>query len=143
MFEFDHTKEYGLPISKCEFLRTMRIGRHPLQVDENIIVYDRLESEGVIRLYDYLGGAFYTPMNAYEMDSCKNAVLVAEISISIRKDTKEIYIDRLFCEYGYDFEHTMFQQVISLADLFDFRVCVLNLQKFRKPCGSLCAKCPA
>lgn len=143
MFEFDYTKDYGLPISNCDFLRAMRIDRQPIKVDESIIVYDRLESEGVIRLYDYLGGSFYTPMNSGEMDKCTNVVLVAEISTTIQKDTKEIYVDRLFCEHGYDFEHTLFQQVLNFADLFDFRVCVLNIQKHRKSCDFMSVKCPA
>ena len=141
MFEFDPTKEYGLPFSKC--LRETRIKRYPLQVDENIIVHDRLESEGIIRLYDYVGGVFHTPMNSYEMSHCKNAVLIAEISVTIQQEKKEIHVDRLFCEYGYCFEHTLFQQVLALADLFNFRVSILNLTKCKRPCGPFCAKCRA
>lgn len=140
MFEFDHTKEYGLPFSDC--LRKQRISRYPLQVDENIIVYDRLENEGTIRLYDYLGGVFYTPMDSYEMDHCKNAVLVAEIAISIREEEKEIHVDRLFCEYGYDFEHVLFRQVLALANLFNFRVSILNLKKLKNQCCFMGSKSP-
>lgn len=130
MLEIDCTKDYGLPLNKFEDLRAMRIGRYPIQVEGNIIVDDRLEEEGFIRLYEYVGGIFYTPRNSYEMENSENTVLVGEISISVKK--KEMHINRLFCEYGYGFGHSLFQQVLFFADLYDLSISILNLKK-RKP----------
>lgn len=138
MFKYEPEKEYGLPFGDC--LREIRLSRYPLKVDENIMVYDRLESEGVIRLYEYLGGGFCIPLNLHEMEFCKNVVLVAEMSIVVRNETKEIQIERLFCEYGYEFEHELFKQVMVLANLFDFRVSVLKLDKCKKSCCRVLGK---
>ena len=49
MFDFDMNKEYSIPIDIK--LRTLRIRRHPVQVDDSLIVKDCLESDGEISLY--------------------------------------------------------------------------------------------
>lgn len=41
MFDFDMNKEYSIPIDIK--LRTLRIRRHPVQVDDSLIVKDCLE----------------------------------------------------------------------------------------------------
>lgn len=49
-------KECGLPMD--DSLRGLRLKKYPLQFDENILIFDRLEPDGILLLYEYTGGDF-------------------------------------------------------------------------------------
>ena len=50
-------KECGLPMD--DSLRGLRLKKYPLQFDENILIFDRLEPDGILLLYEYTGGGLY------------------------------------------------------------------------------------
>ena len=50
-------KECGLPMD--DSLRGLRLKKYPLQLDENILIFDRLEADGSLLLYEYTGGGLY------------------------------------------------------------------------------------
>lgn len=48
----------GLPIDTTR--RNDRLDECSLDIDGNICIYDRLETEGVLLLYEHIGNVFYT-----------------------------------------------------------------------------------
>ena len=94
------TKECGLPLD--DSLRGMRLKKYPLQFNENILIYDRLESDGILLLYEYTGGGIYLPMTLYELEDCENAGLVAEIAVSVFASEKLVYVNKYFSQLGYE-----------------------------------------
>ena len=131
MLNYDCKKEYGLPIEPS--LRSMRIRKSPkIQLEnENMFVVDNLESTGIIRIMEHLGGTLYTPVESDRMDEYpSNAVLLAEIRVSAITETKIVKVDSIMCEYGYDnFAHILMQQVLYFAKFYDYKVSILNLRK--------------
>ena len=81
MLEFNCTKKCSLPMD--ESLRSMRIKRNPVQLEEGVICNDQLESRGVIQLMEYTGGRLYIPIDNLDMEQDTNAVMVAEIRVSV------------------------------------------------------------
>lgn len=133
MLDYEHGKEYGLPMD--ESLRLMRIRRYPVQLGENMIVVDRLEASGTIRIYENTGGALNVPMDmdAYGMECNTNVVKVAEISVSVTSEEKRVELDRLYCEYGYNDElvPALLDQVMNFADFYNYRFSI-DLRKKHK-----------
>ena len=128
MMNIDYTKNYRLPISKS--LQKMRIHRCPMDCGENIFIVDRLESDGFIKIYEYLNGTFYVPTNTDEInDFHNNVVPIATISISIR-DEQTVQIDKIFCEFGHEgFIGKLVQQIINFADFYGLRVGIVDIRK--------------
>lgn len=128
MIDVDFTKEYRLPIS--ESLRKMRFQRSTMDCGQNIFVEDRLESEGIIKIYEYIGGTFYLPINANEMNIFRNHVVpIAGISVTI-VDEEKVQIDKIFCEYGYDeYIPKIMEQIMNFADFYGLKVSILDLEK--------------
>ena len=56
----------GLPIDTTR--RKDRLDKCSLDIDENICIYDRLETEGVLLLYEHIGKNFYIPMDYDELN---------------------------------------------------------------------------
>ena len=74
-------------------LRLMRIREQPIHSDESLLVVDQLE-RGFLRLYEYTGGSIYISEEDAEMIGGTNAVMVAELTVSLRPGKKEVKIDR-------------------------------------------------
>ena len=74
-------KECGLPMD--DSLRGLRLKKYPLQFDENILIFDRLEPDGILLLYEYTGGGLYLPMTLHELEDCENAILVAGVAVLV------------------------------------------------------------
>lgn len=81
-------------------MQSMRIAKHPIQIKENLIVFDNLES-GTLRIYEQMDG----PVNVQQLftryQSIRNAVLVAEIIINSNWKNDGVFIHKVFCEDGY------------------------------------------
>ncbi len=90
----------GLPIDTTK--RKDRLAGCPLRIDGNICIYDRLETEGILLLYEQIGESFYIPMDYDELKTCKNLTFVAGISISILENENLVHVDRYFSYYGYE-----------------------------------------
>lgn len=131
MLNYDYKKEYSLPIEPS--LRAMRIKMSP-QVElenENMFIVDDLESTGVIKIMEHIGGTLYVPIEADQMESgTANTVFLAEIRVSTMSEMKEVKLESIIYEYGYDeLTHELFKQVLFFADFYDCRVSILNLKK--------------
>lgn len=63
----------------ADLARMMRINAHPINTDDSLIVEDRLEQEGSIRLFEYTGGTLYPPS---VLSGQSNAALVAAAEIT-------------------------------------------------------------
>lgn len=105
--------ENGLFVSNMQY---MRIQEHPLQINENLLVIDNLEG-GRLRLFEHIEG----PVNIQQLicgneESCKNAVMIAEIIINDNWQNQSIFIHKIFFEYGYEeLIKPMINQVLHFA----------------------------
>ena len=127
MVNIDFTKEHRLPIS--ESLRKSRLQRCLLDYGDGILVDDRLESDGFIKIYECLGGTIYLS-STEEMNHFQNNVVpIAGISVSIR-DGQVVQIDKIFCEFGHQgFIGILLKQTMSFADFYGLRVSIVDIRK--------------
>lgn len=109
-------------------LRLMRIKKSPIRSDENLLVVDWLE-RGFLRLYEYTGGSIYILGDAPEINDCNNVAMVAELTVSLRPERKEVKIERIFSEYGYGYDDLMKSQIKHFADFYDYSIVLLDLTK--------------
>lgn len=111
MQNIDFMKEYRLPIS--ESFKKKRMQRCPLDCGDGILVNDQLESEGFIKIYEYLGGTVYLD----EVQKSPNVVPIAGISVKILEKEHMVQIDKIYCEFGYDeFIPELMKQIMNFAD---------------------------
>lgn len=115
-------------------LRLMRIKEHPIQSDENLQIVDQLE-RGFLRIYEYTGGSIYILGDDIEMNYCNNVALVAELTVTIRPEKREVRLNRIFNEFGYDYVHLMTCQLIHFADFYGFSLALLDLSKPNRKCA--------
>lgn len=115
-------------------LRLMRIKEHPIQSKENLFIVDQLE-RGFLRIYEYMGGSIYILGDDIEMNYCNNVALVAELTVTVRPEKKEVRLNRIFNEFGYDYVHLMTCQLIHFADFYGFSLALLDLSKPNRKCA--------
>lgn len=82
-------------------MQLMRISQHPIDINDNLIIYDDLE-HGALRIYEQIGG----PVTIQQLDSqfttINNVVLLAEVVVnSIWRET-ELFVWKVSCEYGHE-----------------------------------------
>ena len=114
-------------------LRSMRIKESPINSNENLLVEDRLE-RGFLRLYEYLGGLLYIFGDDVEKNNSDNVVMIAELEVTVSPEKKQVKLDRIFSEYGYDYENLMKRQLLHFASFYGFSFGLLDLNK-RKRCA--------
>lgn len=114
-------------------LRLMRIKDSPIKCDENLLVVDRLE-QGFLRLYEYMGGTLYIFGDDVEISNCDNVALVAELTVTIENEKKEVKMGKVFNEYGYDYTPLMIRQLIHFANFYGYSLSLLDLNK-KKQCA--------
>lgn len=118
----------GLPIDTTS--RKDRLDKFSLDIDENICIYDRLETEGVLLLYEQIGESFYIPMDYDELKTCKNLIFVAGISISILENENLVHMDRYFSYYGYEeYVKQLFDYIGVFAGYYGYSFSILDLRK--------------
>lgn len=134
MLEFDYTKEYRLPMDIS--LRMMRIRKHPIKFDENMVIEDQLEATGTIKVYEKNGGNLHMPMDTdtHDVECNTDVVQIAELKVSIFHDEKRVHLDKLYCEYGYSDELAplLLEQAVNFADFYNYEFRFLDLRKKRK-----------
>lgn len=109
-----------------------RPSQHPVKSDGGLIVDDRLEEEGSIRLYEYTGGILYIPD---VLPGQEGAVPVAGAEI-IQNGAGGLKVKRMFHEYGHGgLVQIIVGQILYFADFYGYAgVESLDLKKDgRKP----------
>lgn len=131
VLDFDYTKEYSMPMS--ENLKPLRIRRNPIQLGEGLICNDQLESKGLIQALEYTGGSLYIPVDAGGTGQETNAVMVAEVTVSVDLEERKVHINRIFCEYGQDdLVPALMGQVSNFADFYGCQVCISDPRQVEK-----------
>ncbi len=123
MLDYDYTKEYGMPVD--ESLRLLRMKKYPMQLDEGIIMVDRLESSGTITIFESISeSADDVRRDISNVECCLNAVKVAGVVVSINQDERKVYLDRIFCEYSYEDELVpiLMEQVVNFTKFYNFEL---------------------
>lgn len=118
----------GLPVDTSK--RKNRIKKCSLEIDGNICIYDRLETEGVLLLYEQIGESFYIPMDYEELKTCKNLTFVAGISISIFGNENLVHVDKYYSYYGYEeYIDKLFDYISVFAGYYGYGFSILDLRK--------------
>ncbi len=118
----------GLPIDTTR--RKDRLDECSLGIDGNIAVYDRLETEGVLLLYEHIGNVFYMPMDYAELKECEDLTFVAGVAISIFKNENLVHVDRHFSYYGYEeYVNLLFDYIGAFARYYGYDFSILDLRK--------------
>ncbi len=106
-----------------------RISKCPIVCDDSILIEDRLE-KGFIRICDYTGGAIELPNGLHDMQDCKNAPLVAWMSVAILPKRKEVWFEDADCNYGYDMYMSLIvKRVLHFAKFYQMKFCISDLRK--------------
>ena len=120
-------KECGLPMD--DSLRGLRLKKYPLQLDENILIFDRLEADGSLLLYEYTGGGLYLPVTLHELEDCENAVLAAGVAVSVFVGEKLVYVNKYFSQLGYEeYISILLGYIDVFAKLYRYSSSILDLR---------------
>lgn len=103
-------------------MQIMRIAKHPLLADGNLIIADFLES-GILKLYEQTGESALQIQQLFTFLDCwPGAAMIAKTLISWSEQKDRISIGSIFCEYGYEeLAASMIYQVISFAEFYGIR----------------------
>ena len=141
MLDYDYTKEYGMPID--ESLRLLRMKKYSMQLDEGIIMIDRLEASRTITIFESISeSADDVIRDISNVECCLNAVQVAEVVVSINQDEKKVYLDRIFCEYGYEDELVpiLMEQVVNFTKFYYFKLSLPVRKKHKQQEQTVCER---
>lgn len=102
-------------------MQLIRIHKHPIQMtEENLVVVDDLEN-GELRIYEHTCGSLNVLQLLTGYGEIENCVLVAKTIINDWWNDKEIFIHKVFCEYGYEFLiEPIICQIINFLEFYDF-----------------------
>lgn len=112
-------------------MKLIRINEHPFECGAdsfaaNLLIDDRLELEGTLKLYENTGGCIYLFQEPFMMGS---TALVAEAEIE-KIDKDELKVKKIFYEYGYDeLVHPLVDQILYFARFYGYAVGFLDLKK--------------
>lgn len=131
MLEYDAARNYGLSME--ESLRPLRIKRNPIKLDEGLVCNDQLETKGTIQVLEHTGRSLYIQVDIDNMGHEANAVMVAEVTVSVDLKERVVYVDRIFYEYGHDeLIPILMEQIFNFADFYSCRVCIADRKKVEK-----------
>ena len=110
-------------------LKDMRIRENPIEISGSLLVDDRLEEQGIIKIYEYIGGILYLePGNLLS----ENAPLVAWISI--KKSGNCLKDGRVYHEFGYDeLEPLLKGQAEHFAEFYGYSMESMYYRKSENP----------
>ncbi len=64
------------------------------------------------------------------MQDCKNAPLVAWMSVAILPERKEVWLEDADCNYGYDMYMSLIvKRVLHFAKFYHMKFCISDLRK--------------
>ena len=101
-------------------MQLMRISEHPIDISDNLIIYDNLEHRA-LRIYEQIcEGTVTVQQLASETMSIKNAVPIAHIITSSLWKDEGVFIHKIKCEYGHEnLVEPMIKQVLHYADFYN------------------------
>ena len=110
-------------------LKAMRIRQHPIAISDSLLVDDKLEEQGTIKIYEYIGGILYLePGHLFS----ENALLVAWISI--KKSGNCLKDGRVYHEFGYDeLEPLLKGQAEHFAEFYGYSMESMDYRKAENP----------
>lgn len=101
-------------------MQSIRIAEYPINIKENLIVFDNLEA-GTLRIYEPMDGPVIVQQLFTRYNSIKNAVLIAEIVINSNWKSEGVFIHKISCEHGYEnLVNPMIEHILHFADFYDF-----------------------
>lgn len=104
---------------KINPMQLLRFKKYPIEIDDNLIVIDNLE-EGTLKFYEYTSGILNVQKLFVDDNNCKNADLIAQISINDLEQNGNIYIEKIFCGYGYEkLAVSMIYQVVNFVKFYE------------------------
>lgn len=110
-----------------EELREMRLSGHRMEPGQDLLIEDRLEGKGCLRIYEYTGGCVYL-----EPELLEKAPLVAGIELE-KMGEKGVRVKKIFYEYGHeDLVSAMVEQVKYFVEFYGFNLTFLDLGKGRQ-----------
>ncbi len=115
-------------------LRLMRIREQPIHSDENLLVIDWLE-KGFLRIYEYTNGSIYISGDDVGVTATNNVAMVAELTVSLLPERKEIKLEKMFSEFGYGFGDMLKGQLKHFADFYGYSIVLLDLRKPDRKCA--------
>lgn len=105
-------------------MRVMRIKEHPIKMEGNVVVDDRMEMDGVLRLYEHIG-SLYLSVEPQMMD---NFVPIA--GAQFEEADGKVKVKRLFHEFGYEeMIHILVDQLAFFSDFYGLVLEILDLRK--------------
>lgn len=100
-------------------MQSMRISEYPINIKENLIVFDNLEAS-TLRIYEPMDGPVIVQQLFTRYNSIKNAVLLTEIVINSNWKNEGVFIHKIFCEHGYEYlVNPMVEHILHFADFYD------------------------
>lgn len=114
-------------------MQLMRISEHPIDISDNLIVYDDLE-HGRLTIYEQLEGPVTVQQLESQFATINNVVPLAEVIIGANWKEEGVFIHKISCEYGHEnlIEH-MINQVILYADFYNhFNVVGISDREYGK-----------
>ena len=110
-------------------LKDMRIRENPIEISGSLLVDDRLEEQGAIKIYEYIGGTLYLEPGHLLSE---NAPLVAWISI--KKSGNCLKDGRVYHEFGYDeLEPLLKGQAEHFAEFYGYSMESMYYRKSENP----------
>ena len=101
-------------------MQLMRISEHPIDISDNLIIYDDLE-HGTLRIYEQIGSGPVTVQQlTSQFSEIRNAVKLAEVTVNSIWKKEEVFIWKISYEYGHEnLVIPMINQVLHFANFYD------------------------
>lgn len=99
-------------------MQLMRISKHPIDISDNLIIYDDLE-HGTLRIYEQIGGPVTIQQLAAQFTTVNNVVPIAEIVVNSIWKEEEVFIHKISFNYGYEnLVEPIINQVLHFAGFY-------------------------
>ena len=99
-------------------MQLMRISKHPIDIGDNLIIYDDLENRA-LRIYEQIGGPVTIQQLATQYTIVNNVVPLVEVVINSIWKEDEVFIHKISFNYGYEnLVEPVINQVLHFADFY-------------------------
>lgn len=101
-------------------MQLMRITEHPIDINDNLLVYDDLE-HGTLRIYEQIcDGPITVQQFSSQFSEIRNAVQLAEVTVNSIWKKEELFIWKISCDYGHEnLIEAIVNQVLHFANFYD------------------------